>query len=82
MKKHDYYITNKKKPTVEAFKDAEGNIIIPSQYLIKESDTNEEKGKKKQNVASVAEEAKHRTRNGFAELPKSSQALRVGRKAW
>lgn len=46
MKKHDYYITRKKKPTVEAFKDAEGNIIIPSQYLIKESDTNEQKGQK------------------------------------
>lgn len=46
MKKHDYYITSKKKPTVEAFKDAEGNIIIPSQYQIKESDTNEQKGQK------------------------------------
>ena len=46
MKKHDYYITSKKQPTVEAFKDADGNIIIPTQYLIKESDTNEEKGQK------------------------------------
>ena len=46
MKKHDYYITHKKMRTVETFKDAEGNIIIPSQYLIKESDTNEEKGQK------------------------------------
>ena len=32
--------------TVETFTDAEGNIIIPTQYLIKESDTNEEKGQK------------------------------------
>lgn len=46
MKKHDYYIKSKKKPTVEAFKDAEGNIIIPAQYMINESDTNEEKGQK------------------------------------
>ena len=46
MNKHDYYIKSKKKPTVEVFKDAEGNIIIPTQYLIKESDTNEEKGQK------------------------------------
>ena len=46
MKKHDYYITHKKKPTVEAFKYADGNIIIPSQYQIKESDTNEQKGQK------------------------------------
>ena len=46
MKKHDYYITHKKKPTVEAFKYADGNIIIPSQYQIKESDTNEDKGEK------------------------------------
>ena len=46
MKKHDYYITSKKKPTLEAFKDAEGNIIIPTQYLINESDTNEQKGQK------------------------------------
>lgn len=41
MKKHDYYITRGKKRTVETFKDAEGNIIIPSQYIINESDTNE-----------------------------------------
>ena len=33
-------------PTVESFKDAYGNIIIPTQYLIKESDTNEDKGQK------------------------------------
>ena len=46
MKKHDYYITHKKKPTVEAFKYADGNIIIPSQYQIKESDTHEQKGQK------------------------------------
>lgn len=46
MKKHDYYITHKKKPTVETFTDADGNIIIPSQYLIRESDTNEQKGQK------------------------------------
>lgn len=46
MKKKNYYITRKNVPTVEAFKDAEGNIIIPSQYLIKEGDTNEEKGQK------------------------------------
>lgn len=46
MKKRNYYITRKNMPTVEAFKDAEGNIIIPAQYLIKESDTNEQKGQK------------------------------------
>ena len=46
MKKRNYYITHKKKPTVEAFRDAAGNIIIPTQYLIKESDTNEQKGQK------------------------------------
>lgn len=46
MKKRNYYITHKKKPTVEVFKDAEGNIIIPAQYLIKESDTNEQRGQK------------------------------------
>ena len=46
MKKRNYYITRKNMPAVEAFKDAEGNIIIPTQYLIKESDTNEEKGQK------------------------------------
>lgn len=46
MKKHDYYIKSKKTPTVEVFKDAEGNIIIPSQYIIMESDTNEQKGQK------------------------------------
>lgn len=46
MKKRNYYITNNKKRTVEAFKDAKGNIIIPTQYLIKESDTNEQKGQK------------------------------------
>ena len=33
-------------PAVEAFKDVEGNIIIPTKYVIKESDTNEEKGQK------------------------------------
>ena len=32
--------------TVETFTDAEGNIIIPTQYMIRESDTNEEKGQK------------------------------------
>ena len=46
MKKRNYYITRKKQPTVEVFKDAAGNIIIPSQYRIKESDTNEQKGQK------------------------------------
>lgn len=46
MKKHDYYITSKKKPTAETFKDAEGNIIIPTKYVIKGSDTNEQKGQK------------------------------------
>ena len=46
MKKHDYYIKSKKKPTAETFIDANGNIIIPAQYLIKEGDTNEQKGQK------------------------------------
>ena len=46
MKKRNYYITRKNMRTVETFKDAEGNIIIPTQYLIRESDTNEEKGQK------------------------------------
>lgn len=46
MKKHDYYITSEKKRTVETLTDAEGNIIIPTQYLIKESDTNEQRGQK------------------------------------
>lgn len=46
MKKRNYYITRKNMPTVEAFKDADGNIIIPTQYLIKEGDTNEQKGQK------------------------------------
>ena len=46
MKKHDYYITRKNMRTVETFKDAAGNIIIPTHYLIKESDTNSEKGRK------------------------------------
>ena len=46
MKKRNYYITSKKKRTAETFTDSEGNIIIPTQYLIKESDTNEEKGQK------------------------------------
>ena len=46
MKKRNYYITRKNMRTVETFTDAEGNIIIPSQYLIKEGDTNEEKGQK------------------------------------
>ena len=46
MKKRNYYIMRKNTPTIEAFKDAEGNIIIPTQYQIKESDTNEEKGQK------------------------------------
>lgn len=46
MKKRNYYITREKKRTVETFKDAEGNIIIPAQYLIKEGDTNEQKGQK------------------------------------
>ena len=46
MKKRNYYITRKNMPTVESFKDAEGNILIPTQYLISESDTNEQKGQK------------------------------------
>lgn len=46
MKKHDYYIKSKNVLNVEAFRDAAGNIIIPTQYLIKESDTNEQKGQK------------------------------------
>ena len=46
MKKRNYYITIDKKRTVETFRDAEGNIIIPSQYQIKESDTNEQRGQK------------------------------------
>lgn len=46
MKKHDYYITRKNMRTVETFKDATGNIIIPTQYLINDSDTNEQKGQK------------------------------------
>ena len=46
MKKHDYYIKSKNIPTVEAFRDAAGNIIIPTKYIIKESDTNEQKGQK------------------------------------
>ena len=46
MKKHDYYIKSKNVSNVEAFKDAAGNIIIPTQYLIKESDTNEQKVQK------------------------------------
>ena len=46
MKKHDYYIKSKNASNVEAFRDAAGNIIIPTQYLIKESDTNEQKGQK------------------------------------
>ena len=32
--------------TVETFTDTAGNIIIPAQYMIKESDTNVEKGHK------------------------------------
>lgn len=46
MKKHDYHIKSKNMPTAETFKDAEGNIIIPTKYIINESDTNEEKGQK------------------------------------
>ena len=46
MKKRNYYITRKNVPAVDAFKDADGNIIIPSQYLIKEGDTNEQRGQK------------------------------------
>ena len=46
MKKHDYYIKSKNVSNVEAFRDAAGNIIIPTQYIIKESDTNEQKGQK------------------------------------
>ena len=46
MKKHDYYITRKNMRTVETFTDTAGNIIIPTQYLIKEGDTNVEKGRK------------------------------------
>ena len=33
-------------PTVETFTDSEGNVIIPAQYLIKDGDTNEQKGQK------------------------------------
>lgn len=46
MKKRNYYITRKNMRTVETFTDAEGNIIIPTQYQINESDTNEQKGQK------------------------------------
>ena len=46
MKKRNYYITRKNMRTVETFTDAEGNIIIPTQYMIRESDTNEEKWQK------------------------------------
>lgn len=46
MKKRNYYITREKKRTVETFKDADGNIIIPAQYLIKDGDTNEQRGQK------------------------------------
>lgn len=46
MKRHDYYITRKNIRNVETFTDDDGNIIIPKQYLINESDTNEEKGQK------------------------------------
>lgn len=46
MKKRNYYITRKNMRTVETFTDATGNIIIPTQYLIKEGDTNEQKGQK------------------------------------
>ena len=46
MKKHDYYIKSKNMPTVEAFRDEAGNIIIPTKYIIKESDTNEQKVQK------------------------------------
>ena len=46
MKKRNYHITRKNMRTVETFTDADGNIIIPAQYQIKESDTNEQKGQK------------------------------------
>lgn len=46
MKKHNYYITRKNMRTVETFTDTSVNIIIPSQYMIKESDTNVEKWRK------------------------------------
>lgn len=46
MKKHDYYIKRENMRKVETFTDTAGNIIIPAQYLIKESDTNVEKGRK------------------------------------
>ena len=46
MKKRNYYITRKNMRTVETFTDAEGNIIIPTQYIIRDSDTNEQKGQK------------------------------------
>ena len=46
MKRHDYYITLKNMRTVETFTDTAGNIIIPAQYLIKDGDTNVEKGRK------------------------------------
>ena len=46
MKKRNYYITRENVRTVETFTDTAGNIIIPAQYMIKESDTNVEKGRK------------------------------------
>ena len=46
MKKRNYYITRENVRTVETFTDTAGNIIIPTQYLIKEGDTNVEKGRK------------------------------------
>ena len=46
MKKRNYYITRENVRTVETFTDTSGNIIIPTQYLINESDTNVEKGRK------------------------------------
>ena len=46
MKKRNYYITRENVRTVETFTDTAGNIIIPTKYLIKEGDTNVEKGRK------------------------------------
>ena len=46
MKKRNYYITRENMRTVETCTDTAGNIIIPTQYLIKEGDTNVEKGRK------------------------------------
>lgn len=46
MKKHNYHITRDNMRTVETFRDASGNIIIPAQYVIRDTDSNAEKGRK------------------------------------